>query len=54
VIVDRLTKMAHFTAMRNTWTLEQLAHGYLEEIVPLHAVLSSTVSDWSTKFQSRF
>ena len=24
-IVDRLTKMAHFITMRNTWTLDQLA-----------------------------
>ena len=25
VIVDTLTKIAHFIAMRNTWTLDQLA-----------------------------
>jgi len=33
VIVDRLTKMAHFVAIRNTWTLDQLARAYLDEIV---------------------
>jgi len=33
VIVDRLTKSAHFIAMKNTWTLDQLARAYLEEIV---------------------
>lgn len=32
VIIDRLTKAAHFIAMRNTWTLDQLAPAYLEEI----------------------
>jgi len=45
VIVDRFTKMTHFIAMRNTWTLDQLAQAYLEEIVKLHGVPSSIVSD---------
>jgi len=54
VIVDRLTKSAHFIAMKNTWTLDQLARAYLEEIVRLHWVPSSIVSDWDTQFQSGF
>ena len=54
VIVDRLTKTTHFIAMRNTWTLDQLARAYLEEIVRLHRVPSSIVSDRDTKFQSDF
>ena len=45
VIVDRLTKSAHFIAMRNTWTLDQLARAYLEEIVSLHRVPNSIVLD---------
>jgi len=32
VIVDRLMKTTHFIAMRNTWTLDQLARAYLKEI----------------------
>jgi len=54
LIVDRLTKIAHFIAMRNTWTLDQLARAYLEEIVRLHRMPSSIVSNWDTKFQSGF
>jgi len=54
VIVDRLMKMAHFIAMRNTWTLDQLARAYLEEIIRLHGVPSSIVSDRDTRFQSGF
>ena len=54
VIVDRLTKTAHFIAMRNTWTLDQLARAYLEEIVRLHGVPSSILSDRDTRFQSTF
>jgi len=52
VIVDRLTKIAHFIAMRNTWTLDQLARAYPEEIVRLHEVPSSIVSDRDTRFHS--
>jgi len=54
VIVDRLTKSAHFIAMKNTWTLDQLARAYVEEIVRLHGVPSSIVSDRDTWFQFGF
>jgi len=50
VIVDRLTKIAHFIAMRNTCTLDQLARTYLEEIVRLHGMPSCIVSDRDTRF----
>ena len=45
VIEDRLTKTAYFIAMRNTWTLDQLARAYLKEIVWLYRVPSSIMSD---------
>jgi len=54
VIVDRLTKTAHFMAMRNTWTLDQLARAYLDDIVRLHEVPNSMVSDRDTRFYSGF
>jgi len=52
VIVDGLTKTAHFIAIRNMWTLDKLARAYLEEIVRLHGVLSSIVSESDTTSQS--
>jgi len=54
VIVDRLTKTTHFIAIRNTWTLDELARDYLKEIVQLYSLLSSIVSEWDTKFQLGF
>ena len=54
VIVDRLMKSVHFIAIRNTWTLDQLARAYLEEVVRLHGVPSSIVSDQDIRFQSEF
>jgi len=54
VIVDRLTKIVFFIAMRNTWTIDQLAHVYFEEIVRLHGVPNSIVSDRDIKILSGF
>jgi len=54
VIVDRPTKSAHFLAITNTFTAERLAELYLKEIVWLHRIPLSIVSDRDTKFVSRF
>ena len=45
VIVDRLTKSAHFLAIRNNFSLNRLAELYDDEIVKLHGVPVSIVSD---------
>ena len=54
VIVDRLTKSAHFLAMRMTFTLEEFCRLYIREIVRLHGVPLSIVSDWDLRFTTRF
>ena len=40
VIVDRLTKVAHFIPMRTTYTSAKLAELYMSRIVCLHGALS--------------
>ena len=45
VIVDRLTKSTHFLVMRMTFTLERFCRLYIREIVRLHGVPASIVSD---------
>ena len=50
VIVDRLTKSAHFLPIRWGITLEKLAELYLTEIVRLHGVQVSIVSDRDPRF----
>ena len=45
VIVDRLTKSAHFLAVRKTFTLEEFFRLYFCEIVRLHGVSVSIVSE---------
>ena len=54
VIVDRLTKSAQFLAMRMTFTLERFCRLYIREIVRLHGVLVSIVSDRDQRFTKHF
>ena len=54
VIVDRLTKLAHFLAMRITDLVFALGKLYVKEIVRLHRVLLSIVSDRDPRFTSQF
>ena len=52
VIVDRLTKSAHFLPVRKTRDLGSLAKLYLKEIVRLHGAPCSIVSDRDSRFAS--
>ncbi|KAD5318253.1 hypothetical protein E3N88_18199 [Mikania micrantha] len=54
VIVDRLTKSAHFLPIRETYTSERLFELFVKEIVTRHGVPVSIVSDRDTRFTSRF
>ena len=54
VIVDRLTKSAHFIPDKRRRTTAWLASVYLREIVRLHGIPSSTVRDIDPIFTSEF
>jgi len=54
VIVDRLTKCAHFLPINQKMSLDKLAELYVREIVRLHDVLANIVSDRDPRFTSRF
>ena len=54
VVVDRLTKSAHFLAIRTTDSVLTLSKLYVREIVRLHGVPLSIVSDRDARFTSRF
>jgi hypothetical protein len=54
VIVDRLTKVAHFIPVRTTYTSAKLAELCMSRIVCLHGVPKKIVSDRGTQFISRF
>ena len=54
VIVDRLTKSAHFLVVRMTFTLEEFYRLYIREIVRLHGVSVFIVSDRDPEFMAHF
>ncbi|GJY95973.1 putative reverse transcriptase domain-containing protein [Tanacetum coccineum] len=54
VIVDRLTKSAHFLPMREDYKMDRLARLYLNEIVSRHGVPILIISDRDSRFTSRF
>jgi len=52
VVVDRLIKSAYFLPIQ--YPMDKLAQIYLQEIVRLHGVPETIVSNWNPQFQSRF
>ena len=54
VIVDWLTKSAYFLAVRMTFTLERFCRLYIREIVRLHRVPVSIMSDRDPRFTTHF
>ncbi|GJV59061.1 putative reverse transcriptase domain-containing protein [Tanacetum coccineum] len=54
VIVDRLTKSAIFTPMRETDPLDKLARLYLKEVVTRHEIPVSIICDRDPRFASNF
>ncbi|KAL4022940.1 hypothetical protein IC575_016686 [Cucumis melo] len=54
VVVDRLTKSAHFIPGKSTYTVSKWAQLYMSEIVRLHGVPMSIISDRDARFTSKF
>ena len=54
VIVDRLTKVAHFIPVKTTFTVSKLAELYIDNILKLHGAPRSIVSDRGPQFTTKF
>jgi transposase InsO family protein len=54
VIVDYLSKVAHFLPVHEDITASQLADLYISRIVPLNGVPKKIISDRGSLFTSRF
>jgi hypothetical protein len=53
VVVDRLTKSAHFIPMKTTNSTLELVPLYIKEVIRIHDVPKSIVSDRDSKFVSK-
>ena len=54
VVVDRLTKVAHFIPVNITYSWAKLAELYISRIICLHGVPKKIISDRGSQFTSRF
>ena len=54
LIIDRFTKSTHFLPVKMTFSIDHLADLYVKEIVPLHGVLKSIISNRDGRFTSHF
>ncbi|WVZ95693.1 hypothetical protein U9M48_041425 [Paspalum notatum var. saurae] len=53
-VVDRFSKYCHFIPLAHPYSAETVAHAFFVDIVRLHGVLQSIVSDRDTVFTSNF
>ena len=54
VVIDRLSKVAHFIPVKTTYQGPKLGELYISRIVSLHGTPKSIVSDRGSQFTSRF
>jgi hypothetical protein len=54
VVVDKLTKVAHFIPVKTTHKAENIVNIYMREVARLHVVPKAIVSERDPKFTSNF
>ena len=54
VVVDKLTKVAHFIAVKSTHKTDEIAKIFMKEIFKLHGLPKAIVFDRDVKFTSNF
>jgi hypothetical protein len=54
VVVDRLTNYGHFVPLKHPYTAKAIAESFVKEVVRLHEVPISVISDCDPLFMSLF
>jgi hypothetical protein len=54
VVVDKLTKYAHFLSLSHPYTAAQVAQLYFDQVFRLHSMPAALISDRDKVFTSKF
>jgi hypothetical protein len=54
VILDKLTKSAHFILVRDTYDVTNVGHMFISEVICLHGLPKKIISNRDSRFTSRF
>ena len=54
VVVDRLSKYSHFILLKHPYTLRHIAAIFVNEVVRLHGIPKSILSDRDPMFMNKF
>lgn len=54
VVVDKLSKAAHFIPVQSTYKAVQIAHIFMKNVFKLHGLPKTIISDRDVKFTSAF
>ena len=54
VVVNKLTKVAHFILVKSTFSVSDVAHVFIIDVVRLHGVTKKIVSYRDVKFTSNY
>lgn len=54
VVVDKLTKYAHFVGLAHSYTAQEVARAFIDPVVAMHEVPKSIISNRDKMFTSHF
>ena len=54
MIVDKMTKSTNFLSLKTPYLAKDYAYFYLQQVVKLHGVLVSIISDRGAQFATQF